>query len=226
MYEHRYKYGKQTEVLSVKQFAAQIEKAISLGMSPEKIAYAILSWHTGPRKSELYERKLEDIKILKELLIIDFGERKKGSAKTEPLEVPRSFYGIDKYVIPYFHSLNRKPTKKRVFFQAPTGEVKIWKNGSEHAVMKRTSRIEKAVWLFPHIASTTAWQIIKTILGKEYYPHYLKLRKLTAAGRTAKNYPDMIAAIKSISGLKTLPAIMAYLGSDKQVAKKAMRGSE
>ena len=41
---------------------------------------------------------------------------------------------------------------------------------------KNTDRV------FPMIKSTTSWLLVKRILGEKYYPHYLRLRKLSKIG--------------------------------------------
>ncbi len=75
--------------------------------------------------------------------------------------------------------------------------------------------------LFPHIKRDTAWRAVKQVLGEEYYPHYLRLRKLSEVG---KHYG--ITHVKSISGIKSLKALEAYIGYDEAIQKEAMDVSE
>lgn len=75
--------------------------------------------------------------------------------------------------------------------------------------------------MFPHIKSTTAWLIVKILLGKEYYPHYLRLRKLSEIG---KHFG--VTHVKAISGIKSLKALEAYIGYDEVIQKEAMDVSE
>jgi integrase len=225
MYPHRYKAGKQKAIMPLAIFQAAIGEAIDRGEGAEALAYVTLLWHTGVRKSEAYERKLEDITITEKFVEVDFHKRKKGGEEVEPLQIPRAFYGVEDYLVPWAQT-KRKATKKRVYYQRATDSTRLTEKGKTVSIKVKDYREERAVWLFPNIHSTHAWEIVKRVLGPDYYPHYLRLRKLSAAGRTATNYVDMIGAVKAISGLKTINAISAYLGSDEQVAKKAMEGSE
>ncbi len=75
--------------------------------------------------------------------------------------------------------------------------------------------------LFPHIKADTAWRTVKQVLGEEYYPHYLRLRKLSEVG---KHYG--ITHVKAISGIKSLKALEAYIGFDEKTQKEAMEVSE
>ena len=224
LYEHRYKHGKQKEIMTLQQFQKAFLEAAEVPLSWK--AFIVLLWHTGVRKSELYERVKEDVKVTDEYAIIDFHKRKKRGDEVAPLKIPLSFYGMTEYVLPYLGRVNKRKTFKSIFYQEPTGKFKEGQRGKKLPIMRLTYKVVKDHWLFPLINSTTAWLCVKTVLGEKFYPHYLRLRKLSAAGRTATNYLDFLAAVKSISGLKTITAINAYTGSDEAVRKKAMEGSE
>jgi hypothetical protein len=71
------------------------------------------------------------------------------------------------------------------------------------------------------IRSTQAWKIVKAILGEKYYPHYLRLRKLSAVGKK-----HGVTHIKAVSGIKSLRALEAYIGYDQEVQDEAMKDSE
>jgi hypothetical protein len=193
--------------------------------SLEHKAFSVTIWHTGVRKSEAYERVVGDVKVEPDVVIIDFHKRKKGGDEVPPLRIPRSFYGVEEYLVPWILEAKQlKPRRKRMIFQVSTGETKTTPKGKVVTVKKTNSRIEKANWLFLYIASHTAWQIIKRLLGPKFYPHYLRLRKLSAIARNPAT--NSVIHIKSVSGLKTLNAIGAYMGYDEEAADEAMRGSE
>ena len=60
--------------MTLEDFKQRIIDADALGVKLSHLAFCILLWHTGVRKSELYERTWEDIKITEDYLIIDFGQ--------------------------------------------------------------------------------------------------------------------------------------------------------
>ena len=192
MYEHRYKHGKQKEIMTLEDFKLRIQDADALGCKLSHLAFTIILWHTGVRKSELYERVKSDVKVTDEYLIIDFGKRKKKGAEVPPLKIPLSYYGVKSYVLPYLG------VAKGVY--------------TLHRKNKR---------LFPLIKSASAWYIVKHILGKQYYPHYLRLRKLSAIGKK-----HGVTHVKAVSGIKSLKALESYIGYDEATQDEAMRDSE
>jgi len=233
MYPHRYKFGKQTTILSSAEFQIAVNNAIDKGATPEQIAYCIVLWNWGFRKSEAYERVISDVVITETAVLIDAHERKKHGLQVPAVEVQRGWFGIEEYLIPWaLERESAKPTKKRIFYQQPTGKFTRTKptaqrpKGTRVEVKVRASRVEKAVWLFPHIASTSAWTAVKLVLGEKYYPHFCRLEKLSKVAKTAQNMGDMISAVRRVSGLKSLNAMEAYFGDDEEVGSKAMRESE
>jgi hypothetical protein len=68
--------------------------------------------------------------------------------------------------------------------------------------------------------STTAWRICKKVLGQEFYPHYLRLRKLSKIGMDREK--GSITHLKAVSGIKSLKALEAYLGYDEEAQDEAM----
>jgi integrase len=222
MYEHRYKHGKQKGIMKLADFQQRLEASHA---SLEQKAYAILLWHTGVRKSEAYERIIDDVVIEPGVIVIDFHKRKKGGEEVPPLKIPRDFYGIEEYLVPWVtQALTLKSSRKRLFYQVETLDSRTTKKGKVVSVKNRISKTEKAAWLFPNIASTSAWTTVKALLGDEFYPHYLRLRKLSAIGKNPKT--RSLIHIKAVSGLKSLRAIESYLGFDEETQDEAMMGSE
>jgi hypothetical protein len=207
-YEHRYRFGKQEEPIPYAIFKEKVSEA---KLSTEKESFMWLSYHSGARKSEVYERVAQDCQVTQEHFITDFQERKKGSARTPPLEFPLSYPGMKIIVEQYERVADRKPGWKTIYYQ----EQKT-----------RVHRRVKAQWLFPHVGSQTAWRLVKAVLGREYYPHFLRLNDLTM---TAMNEPTAtVITLKSKSGIKSLKALEAYIGVDKKETAKAIssRGKE
>lgn len=201
MYAHRYKYGKQTELLTHEAF---IEAVDSVHLKLEHRAYIWLLYYSGVRKSEAYELKVEDCILDGDFFIVDFGERKKHGAEVAPLLFPAEWYGIDFIISQWEKQCKARPRTKKVYFQAGKN-VTAWKE-------------DKAKWVFPHIQSVTAWSIVKKVLGPEYYPHYLRLNRLSDIGSD----PDAsILRLKSWSGIKSIRALESYLGVSKREQIKA-----
>jgi hypothetical protein len=53
MYKHRYKYGKQKAIMTVKKFRELLE---IFPLNLEQKAYIVVLWHSGTRKNEGYKR--------------------------------------------------------------------------------------------------------------------------------------------------------------------------
>ena len=125
-----------------------------------------------------------------------------------PLEIPRDWLGVDKIVNQVETVRDRKPRFKNVFF-------------SENK--KRVKKRVKARWVFPHIQATKAWTIAKHVLGEKYYPHFLRLNRLTdiCSDPTAS-----LTRLKSFSGIKSTRVIDGYLGTSKKEQKKAFEFME
>lgn len=216
MYEHKYKYGKQIEVKSFDEIRELVSKA---DLSNEEEAFFWILYYCGVRKSEAYERIVEDVKITKNFCVIDFHQRKKGSAKVPPLEIPRKWVGIDLIEKQVEDMRARKPRPKNIFFVEATGETRITPKGVERPVNKRTKKRVKAKWVFPHIQDTKAWTIVKGVLGKEFYPHFLRLNRIT---EICTDPTASLTRIKSFSGIKSTRVIDGYLGTSKKEQQKAI----
>ena len=226
MYEHRYKHGKQKGIMPLAAFQTLIEEAANRGAPLNHLAFCIALWHTGVRKSELYERLLSDVTVTENFVVVDFHKRKKGGDEVPPLKIPRSFFGVEEYLVPWIE--RRKASKppprktwKNLFYQMETEKTRVTAKGKTVTVKKRVKRKERGLWLFPNVGSTTAWQIVKDVLGAKYYPHYLRLRKLSKIASNPKT--KSIIHIKSVSGLKSITAIQAYMGVDEELQDEAMR---
>jgi integrase len=209
MYEHRYKYGKQKEIMSVDEFREKLE---SSDLDLEQKAFIVLLWHTGVRKSEAYERVKKDVEITDSHVIVDFYKRKKGGEEVPPLKIPRTFYGVEEYLKPYLTKPKRLKVKTIFTYETVLGKLIIH------------SKQVKDRWLFPHINSTTAWRLVKKVFGERYYPHYLRLRKLSKIGKDRRR--GTIIHLKSVSGIKSLRALEEYMGIDEEAQDEAMEISE
>ena len=199
-----YKSGKQTEQLEFNQVQEKVEAA-KKRLTKEQLSYFWLLYYSGCRKSELYERTVGDCSITSESFILDITQRKKGSANTEPLEFPLWFPGID--VVCAW--LEKARSKKK-----STKLLERWKNKK-----RITSRI-KAHWLFPNIHRDTALRIVKNILGAQYYPHFLRLNRIT---ELCSDPESNLTRIKSFTGIKSTRIIEEnYMGISKMQQKAAM----
>ncbi len=196
-----YKYGKQHDIMSFQEVK---QKVIDTKLSISEQAYFILLYYCGVRKSEAYERIAEDFTINETHLIVDFHQRKKGGATVDPIELPLYWFGVDKIVEVVKKAKQRKPHRKAVYV---------------YEDKKRTRLVKKARWVFPNIQSTKAWEIIKKVLGKKYYPHFLRLNRLSEIG---SDPTASLLRLKSFSGIKSARVLDEYLGTSKKEQKKAL----
>jgi len=197
-----YKHGKQLEIMSFPQVRKQVAQA---RLSIEDAAFFWMLYYCGVRKSEAYERVVEDFVVTDELVKIDFHQRKKAGAKVPPLELPRVWHGVDKIIATVWRASENSPKWKAIF---------VYVN------QKRKRTKEYGKWVFPNIQSTRAWQIVKKVLGDRYYPHFLRLNRLSEIG----NEPTAtLVRLKSFSGIKSIRSLQFYLGISKKEQKEAMR---
>lgn len=197
----KYKYGKKEELLS---FEVVKHKVVSANLHWRDEAFFWLLYYCGVRKSEAYERVANDFKITDSHLVVDFHRRKKGGAEVPPLELPLNWYGIDKIVKSVRMALNSRPKQKAVYVYEDRKRVRI---------------LKKDRWVFPRIQSTKAWEIVQNVLGEEYYPHFLRLNRLT---EIAQDSTASLTRLKSFSGIKSTTALDSYLGTAKKEQKKAI----
>lgn len=200
MYPHKYAHGKQLDLITFDT----IKKYIARAKLPcESEAYFWLLFYCSVRKSEAYERVASDFKITKSHLIVDFHQRKKHGATVDPLELPLSWYGVNKIVECVMKARDHRCFKTLFVYQDK----------------KRVKTRVKGHWVFPGIQSTKAWQIVKKVLGKKHYPHYLRLLGLSEIG---SDPTASILRLKSVSGIKSITALNAYLGKSKEEQVKAL----
>lgn len=198
----KHKYGKQLEMKSFPEIQERIDK-VSKSLTVESLAYFVLLYYCGVRKSEGYERTVEDCTLSPSLFIVDFGARKKGGEKVPPLEIPLEFPFMDILVKQYLRASKQRASKKLLI-------------RSEH--QKNESYYKKARWLFPKVNRSWALTIVKTVLGDEYYPHFLRLNRITEiAGDPSSN----LTRLKSFTGIKTIRALEAYMGTSRNEQKRA-----
>jgi len=154
----------------------------------------------------------KDAEITEMHVIVDFHKRKKGGEEVPPLKIPRTFYGVEKYLVPYLIRPKRLNVKTLFTYESILGKTIVHSK-------QVTDR-----WLFPHISSSTALRLVKKVLGEKYYPHYLRLRKLSKVGRDRQR--GTIMHLKAISGIKSLRALQEYMGIDEEAQDEAMEISE
>lgn len=75
-------------------------------------------------------------------------------------------------------------------------------------IVERVNRIKpgRRVW---NISGVTAWRITKRALGDQYYPHFLRLNRIT---RMFDDPTTTIPEIKSWTGIKTTQSLDVYIG--------------
>jgi hypothetical protein len=115
MYEHRYKCGKQKAIMTVENFREKLEIS---RLKLEYKAFLVLLWHSGARKSEVYERTKDDIEITDMHVVVDFHQRKKHGDIVPPLKIHRRFYGVEEYLLSYL--LKPKRTKEKTLYTYET----------------------------------------------------------------------------------------------------------
>lgn len=215
-YPNRYRYGKQEEIIPFSKIVKLVAKA---DLPIQEEAYFWLLYHTGVRASEGYERIVEDFKITETHVHVDFHKRKKGGAKTPVISLPRDYVGIDKLITQIELARVGKKRFKFLYFTEKTGETKTSEKGRVTPVTRLAKKRVKARWVFPKIQSWRAWKTVKKVLGKKYYPHFLRLICLTEIG---SDPTASLTRMKSFSGIKTISALEYYLGTSKKETDKAL----
>ena len=193
-----YKHGKILESLSFQEIQDKVSQAESR-LTREALSFFWLLYYTGCRKSELYERTVEDCSVSETHFILDFHQRKKGSAEVPALEIPLWLPGMNLVCGQLKKARERRSSRKLI----------------ERTVKGIRSRERvRARWLFPHVHRAWALVIVKEILGEQYYPHFLRLNRITEMCSD----PELsLTRLKSFTGIKSLDALQSYLGvSQKQ----------
>lgn len=199
----KYKDGKIVQSLSFQEIQEKV-KAAAHQLTREALAFFWLLYYSGCRKSEAYERTVEDCQVTEEYFIIDFHQRKKRGAEVPPLELPLWFPGVDLLAEQLLKARQRRTSRK------------LWERTHKKV---RTTEYKRARWLFPHIQKQWALMIVKRILGANYYPHFLRLNRITELC-TDPNFS--LARLKSFTGIKSLVALQSYLGVSKRQQKEAV----
>lgn len=197
----QYKYGKKEEIIP---FQIVKQRLIYAKLRLRDEAFFWLLYYCGVRKSEAYERVASDFKIKDKYLVVDFHQRKKGGAEVPPLMLPLKWYGMDKILRSIRIALDCRPKRKAVY---------VYEKG------KRVRLLKMDRWLFPQIQSTKAWELVQDVLGEDYYPHFLRLNRLT---EIAQDPTASLTRLKSFSGIKSTTALDSYLGTAKKEQQKAI----
>lgn len=199
----KYPHGKQTEQLSFQQVQEKV-KANEKHLSREALAYFWLLYYSGARKSEIYEITVEDCQITENHFIININ-RKKGSAQVPALELPLWFPGMNGVCAQLEKAQQYR--KKRKLLEKSTKGI-------------RTTERVKARWLFPYVNRSWAGSIVKLILGSNYYPHFLRLNRIT---EICTDPETNLTRIKSFTGIKSTRIIEEnYMGVSKKEQKSAV----
>lgn len=199
----KYKAGKQTEQLTFQEIQEKVEAATP-GMNRESLAYFWLLYYIGCRNSELYERIVEDCQLTETHFILDI-QRKKGSAQTDPLEIPLWFPGLDCVCEQLEKSRARRKIRKL---------LERFHKGV------RSTKYVRARWLFPHVHRSWADRIVKGILGPQYYPHFLRLNRIT---ELCSDPEANLTRIKSFTGIKSTRIIEEnYMGVSRKEQRAAV----
>lgn len=197
-----YKKGKQTEQLSFQEIQEKVDAA--RGITKEQLSYFWLLYYGGMRKSELYERTVGDARITETHFILDVF-RKKGSAQTDPLEFPLWFPGMD-CVCEQLKRARKRKASRKLLERFHKGE--------------RSSKRVRAQWLFPSIHRMTALRLVKKILGSNYYPHFLRLNRIT---EICSDPESNFTRIRSFSGIKSIRIVEEnYMGKSKREQRAAV----
>ncbi|UCC32928.1 MAG: hypothetical protein JSW53_03800, partial [Candidatus Bathyarchaeota archaeon] len=114
------------------------------------------------------------------------------------------WYGMNKLEYMVEKAKERRPRNKAVYVYV------------DHM---RTRQLRKDRWVFPNIQSTKAWKIVRKVLGEGYYPHFLRLNRLTEIGRDPT---ASLTRLKSFSGIKSTSALNEYLGASEKEQDKAI----
>lgn len=202
---YHYKHGKKEMVIPLEEIIPKVKDA---WLSAEHEAYFWMLYYAGCRASEAYELRCSQCTLTDMHFIIDFGQRKKHSAKTEPIRLKLSWTGVDKIVKLYNQHKDFRPTIKNLV---------VYSNSFKPEPTRRVIPT-KDVWLFLNVSSATANRIVKSVLP-EHYPHFLRLNRCTEIGmQEGAN----IIRIKSYSGIKSAQVIERfYLGQSKKELEKA-----
>jgi integrase len=201
---YHYKYGKLDRTIPLEEIIPKVKAAFILPYDLERVAYFWTLYYLGVRGVEAEALRCSQGTLTDTHFIIDVGPRKKHSATTDPLKLRLTWVGVDTIVALWKKRKDFKPTTKNLVFYSNS-----FKPGPTRKVVPT-----KDVWLFLNISSTTGNNIVKAVLGKEYYRHFLRLNRCTEIGDTEG---ASVVQIKSYTGIKSTRVIeTAYLGMSKK----------
>jgi integrase len=83
-------------------------------------------------------------------------------------------------------------------------------------ILERVQKTRQGRRVWP-LSSATAWRIVKRALGEKYYPHFLRLNRIT---RMFDDPTTTIPEAKSWTGIKTAKALDVYIGFSKRRMEK------
>ena len=199
----KYKHGKIIESLSFQEIQEKVAHAKSI-LNLESLAYFWLLYYAGCRKSEAYERTVGDCQITDSQFIVDFHQRKKRGAEVPPLKFPLWFPGVD-IICEQLLKASKKRKSRKLFERTRKGV--------------RSTEYRRERWLFPHVAARWAQVIVKRVLGSRYYPHFLRLNRITEMCSD----PELsLTRLKSFTGIKSLDALQSYLGVSQKEQEAAV----
>jgi hypothetical protein len=214
-----YKYGKQEDLIPHETTIERLEKAKRevFKNDSEKPSYFILLWHCGCRKSELYERRLDDVTITPSTLYVRFHKRKKGGDNVDKgvgYRFSRSLYGIEDVVTWLLPIIDRMKREKEEGLEKGKRTLKsvkpiiTFKREVVNGTRKTVGHTEyvKDFWMFPNIDRNEAQTVVKAVWGEEYYPHFARENRISRM-RT-------FAGVKAATGIRSSRAIEHYIGKD------------
>lgn len=201
---YHYKYGRRDRSIPLEEIIPKVNAVYKLPYDLERVAYFWVLYYLGLRGSEAERLRCSQCTLTDTHFIIDVGQRLKHSATTDPLKLRLTWVGVDSIVALW---------KKRKDFRPSTKNLVFYSNSFKPGPTRRVVPT-KDVWLFLNVSSATGNTIVKTVLGKEWYRHALRMNRCTEIGDTEG---ASVVQIKSYTGIKSTRVIeTAYLGMSKK----------
>ena len=196
---NRYK-TKQEELMTWETFIETLNKKLPPNSKNfyvrRKRAYLILQYWTPLRKSEIYDRTINDFETKKGELVIHLRRKKKKYKHIddeEPLEVPLAFPHMDE-VVQWISNMKKK----------------------DRDLEKKKGLPENSLNSKPfNISPNTAWYYVKDIFDG-YYPHFFRANWITEAFTDPEN---SLGHLKKKTGLHAL-TLNSYLMKSKKLAQE------
>jgi hypothetical protein len=194
--ESRYKHkpkelGMMLPEVFINTLDEKIPKFPSTFHRRRKRTYLIIHYWTPLRKSEIYERTIEDFEITETKLIIHLLRKKKHHKPTdddEPVSIPLEFPLMDE-VIDWLES-------------------EAWKTMIPDKEHPGKTKLNLRPW---KIDKDTAWNYVKEVF-EDCYPHLFRFNWITDATDDPKTtIRELVAKTKL-----TLPALLKYIVTDEK----------